>query len=84
LEEELEFLGFRVSKAGLLPRNQSFDGVAAWKLPNMQKKFLSFLGFTNYLQRFRKNYAKKTCGMLGLLKENTRSLNWTPVTEQEF
>jgi Reverse transcriptase (RNA-dependent DNA polymerase) len=38
LKEELDFLGFRVSKSRLLPRKQSIDGVAAWKLPNTQKE----------------------------------------------
>jgi hypothetical protein len=43
LKEELEFLGFRVPELGLSPRKPSIDGVAAWKLPNTQRRHKVFL-----------------------------------------
>lgn len=55
---EIEFLGHVINSEGLKPSQRKIDIINKIQLPTNQKQIKSFLGMTNYLQRYIKDYSK--------------------------
>lgn len=61
LRKEVQFLGHRVSAAGISPDPEKVAAVQGWEPPRTVRQVRSFLGFVRYYRRFIK-------GFLGLAK----------------
>ena len=55
---ELVYLGHVVSKDGIQTDLKKVEAICKWPVPTMVTEMRSFLGFTNYYQRFIKIYAQ--------------------------
>ncbi|KII64311.1 Retrovirus-related Pol polyprotein [Thelohanellus kitauei] len=67
--QEIEYLGYIVSKEGIKPNTQSLDALKKWQTPDNTKKLQQFLGTCNYYSRFLKNYSKIAFPLYRLLRK---------------
>jgi hypothetical protein len=58
--------------------------VEKWSPPKTLKQVQSFLGFTNYLKMFAKNYSKMIGPINDVLKGATKRINLTPEAQEGF
>ena len=56
--QELIYLGHVVSKDGIQTDPKKVKAIHKWPVPTNMTEVRSFLGFTNYYQRFIKKYAQ--------------------------
>ena len=56
--QELIYLGHIVSKNGIQTDPKKVEGIRKWPVPTNMIEVRSFLGFTNYYQRFIKKYVQ--------------------------
>ena len=57
-KQELTYLGHVVSKNGIQTDSKKGEAICKWPVPTNVTEVQSFLGFTNYYQRFIKKYAQ--------------------------
>ncbi len=55
---ETEYLGVIISKNSIRMDPIKIAGIAEWPTPMKKWELQSFLGFTNFYQKFIKNYSK--------------------------
>ncbi len=55
---ETEYLGVIISENSILMEPVKIAGIAEWPTPTKKQELQSFLGFTNFYQKFIKNYLK--------------------------
>lgn len=67
-KEEVEFLGFIVSKNGLKPNIKKVEAIKKYPEPDNLKALRSFLGLSGYYRRFIKDYAKIAKPLTKLLR----------------
>ena len=85
----MTYLGHVVSKNGIQTDSKKVEAIHKWPVPTDVTEVRSFLGFTNYYQRFIKKYAQvaKPLYML-ILGENTskkqNSIRWDPECHEAF
>ena len=56
-KEEVEFLGFVISKDGIKSNPKKVEAIAKFPLPRKLKELKSFLGMAGYYRRFVKDFA---------------------------
>lgn len=66
--QEVEFLGFIVSTAGVSMDSRRVAAVEEWPTPKTFKDVQVFLGFTNFYRRFIQNYSKIIAPLTNLTK----------------
>lgn len=71
-KDELEFLGHTINSEGLKPNKKKVEAIDRIQLPTSQKQIQSFLGMTNYLRRFIKDYASVSKHLNKYLKSNSK------------
>ena len=67
LKQELTYVGHVVSKNGIPTDSKKVEAICRWSMPNNVTEVQSFLGFTNYYQKFIKKYAhmaKSLCKLI--------------------
>ncbi|KAI1005278.1 hypothetical protein K3495_g2942 [Podosphaera aphanis] len=69
--QEVDFLGFLISKDGLQISPKRIDTIIDWPIPQSLQQVQQFLGFTNFYRRFISQYSKKCAGMYNLLKKES-------------
>ena len=80
---EVEYLGFKISKHGILCHPDKISVVKRWKQPENVKELQSFLGMCGYLRQFIKDYAIICKPLFKLLKNDT-PFSWTDQQENTF
>ncbi len=55
---ETEYLGIIISENSIRMDPIKIAGIAEWPMPTKKRELQSFLGFTNFYQKFIKNYSK--------------------------
>ncbi len=70
---ETEYLGIIISQDSVQMDPVKIAGIAEWPTPMKKKELQSFLGFTNFYQKFIKNYSK----VVKALTQLTRNAAWT-------
>jgi hypothetical protein len=66
----VEFLGYVISPSGISMDPSRVKTVVEWKQPTNVKDVQSFLGFTNFYQRFIKDYSKVALPLMELTKKS--------------
>ena len=93
-QEEVQYLGYTVSKEGISTSEDKVKVVKDWPLPKTLKELRAFLGFTSYYRRFVSKYAHVAKPLYGLIatfnKNNPHKSNgqlkpfWTPECSTAF
>ena len=71
--EEIPILGVIVGKRQVKMEQEKIKTIKAWKTPMKVKDVKSFLGFTNFYQRFIQNFSH----IVRLLNELKGKKEWT-------
>jgi hypothetical protein len=82
-QNEIEFLGYVVTKDGIKPNMKKVKTIQEWKWPSTQKRLRSFLGLANYYRRFIRIFSKIARPLSDLLKKKV-SQEWDEHCHQAF
>lgn len=80
---ELEFLGHKITKAGIVPSDAKVDALVAFRRPENSNEVRSFLGLANYLNRFIPNLATIDAPLRNLTRKGT-AFDWLVEHETAF
>ena len=88
-KQESTYLGHVVSKNGIQTNSKKVEVIHKWPMPTNVTEIWSFLGFTNYYQRFIKKYLQVAKPLYKLiLGENAsrkwNSIKWDPECQEAF
>ena len=88
-KQELTSLGHVVSKNSIQTDSKKVKAICRWPMPTNVTEVRSFLGFTNYYQRFIKKYAQVAKPLHKLISgENVskkwNSIKWDPECQEAF
>ena len=81
--DEVEYLGMIVKPGRLAMDPVKLDEIVSWPTPTKVKDIRSFLGFTNFYQRFIPDYSNVARPLIDLTKKN-RIWNWSPSCQSSF
>ncbi|KAK7101996.1 hypothetical protein V1264_020291 [Littorina saxatilis] len=81
--KSVSFVGHRFTEDGLKPDTEKTDDIRNMPPPENQAALQRFLGMTNYLSKFIKDYSEKT-SILRELLHNDVVWNWTEMHQQAF
>ena len=81
-QQEIQFLGHRLSKNGFEVDKAKVDDVVSFQRPESATDLRSFLGLAAYLKEYIQNYSNLVDPMWKLLSSAT--LNWTAKAEHAF
>lgn len=85
--EEVDFVGHRVSAAGVKPLQDKLAAIKEWPRPQTVHDVRAFLGLASYYRRFVVGFAKTTAPLYELLKGQQRKFAptpWQPLHEAAF
>ena len=77
--QELIYLGPVVSKNSIQTDPKKVKAIHKWPVPTNITEARSFLGFTNYYQRFIKKYAQVVKLLYKLILGENASRQWNPI-----
>ena len=78
-KQELIYLGHVVSKNGIQTDPRKVEAICKWPVPTNVTEVRSFLGFTNYYQRFIKKYAQVVKPLYKLISGENASKKWNSI-----
>ena len=78
-KQELTYLGHIVSKSGIQTDPKNVEAICKWPVPTNVTEVRSFLGFTNYYQRFIKRYAQVAKPLYKLFSGENASKMWSSI-----
>lgn len=85
--KELTFLGFDITKDGVLPSKKKVAAVKNWPRPTNVQEVRQFCGLAQHYKRFIPNYAGIASCLTDLTAGNgskTRPINWTAECQKSF
>ncbi|XP_075128097.1 uncharacterized protein LOC142201168 [Leptodactylus fuscus] len=82
-QREIEYLGHKVSEAGIQPSDDKVRAVQQWPTPTTLREVRAFLGLAGHCRRFIKHFAKLAEPLHKLLRATARGpktqrINWGP------
>ena len=80
---EINFCGFKVSKAGIRPQMEKVKLINTWPKPTCQKDIRAFLGFCGFYRKFIPSFAKTAAPLTELL-QNEVPWQWNQSEQQAF
>ncbi|KAK9406808.1 hypothetical protein NXF25_005582 [Crotalus adamanteus] len=91
-KERIEYLGFRVSAAGIEMDPSKVRTVLEWQAPKTRRQLQRFLGFANFYRQFIPSFADVALPLTQLLRTKHiagklrpgQSLNWTVACQRAF
>jgi hypothetical protein len=81
---ELDFLGHRISAAGIAPLRDNVQVILDFPKPTDCKSLQRFLGMINFYRRFLPGAARTLRPLTAALSGNPKTLPWTPNMETAF
>ena len=81
--EEIDYLGHKVNKQGIMPNTDKVRAVTEFPVPRKIKDVQSFLGLTGYYRPFIERYAFIAEPLTTLLRKNTK-FQWDKKCETAF
>lgn len=85
--KELTFLGFQISKHGILPSKHKTEAIRNWPIPTNVQQVRQFLGLAQHFRRFIPDFAGIASVITDLTSGTgykTRSIDWTPACQVAF
>ena len=83
--QEMIFLGHRITPEGIFPDPGKVQSIQSWVKPQTVTQLRQFLGLTNYLRKFIKDYAKIAIGLTSQTGGERRTpVVWDEAAEQSF
>ncbi len=79
---ETEYLRVIISKNSICMDPVKIAGIAEWPTPTKKRELQSFLGFTNFYQKFIKNYSKVIKALTALT--GLAPWKWTSAQDEAF
>ena len=83
-QEEVKFLGHRVSASGIRPLPGHVEAVVQFPRPSTRPDLQRFLGLVNFYRRFLRGAAGFLLPLTNALQGPGKSLDWSPSMEQAF
>ena len=83
LKEELDYLGFLISKDGIKTQPRKIKAITDWATPKTQSDIRAFLGLAGYYRKFIKDFAKIAAPLNNLLHKGT-AIIWDDQCETAF
>jgi RNase H-like domain found in reverse transcriptase/Reverse transcriptase (RNA-dependent DNA polymerase)/Integrase zinc binding domain/Integrase core domain len=80
--EELLFLGYVVTTAGISPDKNKVQAIVEWPNPNIITEVRSFLGLAGFYRRFIQHYSRIAAPITDLLKRS--QFEWDSKAQQAF
>ena len=80
---EIQFLGHRLNKDGLLPSRDKVETLKKFPTPKTPKQLKSFLGLSSFFRKFQHSYCKTAAPLYNLLKKDVK-FQWTTACEEAF
>ena len=80
-QQEIMFLGHKVSKGLMKMDERKVQAIHDWPPPNKVAKLQSFLGLANYYGKFVQGYSKKVAPLIDLLKKDKKRA-WTDACQE--
>ena len=89
LEEEINFLGHRITTEGTLPHPSKVEAIRIFQKPNTIKDLRRFLGMINFYHTYIPSAAELLAPLTSMLsgghgKNSKVKLHWTSTTEKAF
>ena len=81
--DEVEFLGYRISKNGIGMDKGKISSILSWAPPKTVKEVQSFLGFANFYRMFIRNYSELATP-LHRLTQKGKPFNWDSSAQSAF
>ena len=70
--DTIDFLGYRVSPAGVGMDPEKVASLLDWPTPQSVKEVQSFLGFANFYRRFIDGYSTMACPLTSLTRKGAK------------
>ena len=80
---EVEFLGHKLSEAGIIPRPEKVKAIQEMPRPRSIKELQKFLGMVNYYARFVGKLASRLFPLNQLLRKDTK-FHWSQECQEAF
>lgn len=80
---EIELLGHKVSKNGLVPLERNVRAIENFPIPKKVKDVRAFVGLTSYYRKYIKNFAKIASPLTDLTKKENK-FNWGETENNAF
>ena len=77
LKDEVSWLGFRITKSGIVPLREKTEAIRKLKAPKNTKEVRSFLGSVQYLLKHIPKLSEKTAPIRELLNKNQNGTGMT-------
>ena len=85
LKQEVNFLGYTISKDGICPQQDRITAIINFAKPTDYKSLRRFVGMANYYRRFIPQFAEIVSPLHELLTSSRRNeIQWTPSTDKAF
>ena len=81
--EQVEWLGYQISKAGIRPSKEKTLAIEKLQIPKTVKEVRQIMGVVNYYSKFVQNFAAIADPIHQLLKKNVK-FGWTVDRQQSF
>ena len=82
--EEVEFLGYAVSKNDIKPQNVKTLEILEFQTPSNTSELKEFLGMASFFRKFIDNFSIKASALNSMLKRNHQQCIWTTECEESF
>ena len=83
-KEEVDFLGYVVSKNGITPQNVKTLEILEFQTPSNTSELKRFLGMASFFRKFVDNFSSKASVLYSMLKRNQQQFIWTTECEESF
>ena len=83
-QEEIEYLGHRITSSGIVPLRRNVDALLHQPRPQDVRGLQRFLGMINFYRRFLPGVARTLRPLTDALAGNPRVLSWSPELQTAF
>ncbi|XP_048039405.1 uncharacterized protein LOC125264212 [Megalobrama amblycephala] len=83
-QPSVSFLGYNIDHSGIRMDERKVESITNWPEPTTIKELQRFLGFSNFYRRFIKGYSSIAHPLTSLLRNQPKSLSWTPAATNAF
>ena len=83
-QEEIDYLGHKITSAGIIPLRKHVDALLLQPQPQDVRGLQRFLGMINFYRRFLPGVARTLRPLTNALAGNPRAITWSPEMQTAF